>query len=348
MKTKRFLVLAMVALMIGLGIGCALKPAMLQVPIGSGGDGRMILTNGHSPAVSIDGSLLVFVRNADEGGEEIHVDRLDKAIYPLTLTRTPGHESYVGSPTLLPNGSVAYRAEGIDYSCIYGVPAKGGLPTRLAYSPYEDHTPKGRIKHYAYSGEEFCLLLESPGEKPSLDLWLVNENGTNPRILAEDCDMNVPSFVDGRVAYASHGNIFVVDRDGSNRLQLTESGECREPVLSPNGRFVVYVSREDGNDNLHHVIAALLNMDHQLTFDEADDYSPSISSDSDRIAFVSTRNGNQDIYVLEVGNTPVQVTTESAEDYGPIIFLGNKEDDRLIFVTMGWGEFIFMIDIPSG
>ncbi|MFN3479340.1 MAG: TolB family protein, partial [Thermodesulfovibrionales bacterium] len=48
----------------------------------------------------------------------------------------------------------------------------------------------------------------------------------------------------GRVA--GKNQIFVINSDGSNLTQLTESGNNEDPCFSPDGRYIVFTSDRDG------------------------------------------------------------------------------------------------------
>jgi TolB protein len=51
----------------------------------------------------------------------------------------------------------------------------------------------------------------------------------------------------------------------------------------------------------------------QLTFDKNDDISPAVSSDGQKIAFVSTRTGRSEIYIMDIdGNNKYQLTSFGA------------------------------------
>ena len=55
-----------------------------------------------------------------------------------------------------------------------------------------------------------------------------------------------------------------------------------------------------------------------LTNNAAHDFSPAWSPDGSRIAFVSDRDGNREIYTMNAdGTNPVRLTSDSSEDLHP-------------------------------
>jgi dipeptidyl aminopeptidase/acylaminoacyl peptidase len=77
-------------------------------------------------------------------------------------------------------------------------------------------------------------------------------------------------------------------------------------------------------------------------------YTPSWSSDGTRIAFMSVRSGNEDIWVIdaddyaEAGGSVRQLTTDEADDHHPA---WSPTDDRIAFVSdRDGGDHIFLIN----
>ncbi|HET8674355.1 MAG TPA: winged helix-turn-helix domain-containing protein [Blastocatellia bacterium] len=89
-------------------------------------------------------------------------------------------------------------------------------------------------------------------------IWTMNADGTERRQLTFDNggDISPTASPDGRFiifASARTGNleIFRIDIDGSNLVQLTTSKGAGSPAVSPDGRWVIYLSASD--DNLYRV-----------------------------------------------------------------------------------------------
>jgi Tol biopolymer transport system component/DNA-binding winged helix-turn-helix (wHTH) protein len=83
-------------------------------------------------------------------------------------------------------------------------------------------------------------------------IWLMSPDGTERRQLSADSghDISAVASPDGRyVVFASNrsGNfeIWRIDIDGSNLTRLTTSKGSNSPSISPDGRWVVYLSTDD-------------------------------------------------------------------------------------------------------
>lgn len=105
----------------------------------------------------------------------------------------------------------------------------------------------------------------------------------------------------GRIVFGStrtgHSQAYVMDNDGNNQTQLTNSGEDKYSLAwSPDGSKIafesypelgdIYIMNADGSGQLN------------LTNSTADDYNPVWSPDGTKIAFISDRDGNRDIFVM--------------------------------------------------
>jgi len=137
----------------------------------------------------------------------------------------------------------------------------------------------------------------------------------------------------GQVAFASlrsgKPQIYLVGLDGTNLVQLTqlENGAC-QPAWSPDGSQLVFTSpclaRGDFlNDGYSGSSLFLMNADgtgiKQLTNVPGADFDPDWSPDGAKIAFTSVRDGNKQIYALDVKSlavtrlTSLDVNIESSQ-----------------------------------
>ena len=126
--------------------------------------------------------------------------------------------------------------------------------------------------------------------------------------------------------------VFVSDRTGDHELYTisgsggaahlipTMPGAKTDPVISPDGKRIVFTQGTVDASSASPLW--IVNGDGtgltQLTTAGAIDYRPTWSPDGSQIAFVSTRDGNAEIYVMNADGTgQVNVTNNAANDNSP-------------------------------
>lgn len=97
--------------------------------------------------------------------------------------------------------------------------------------------------------------------------------------------------------------IYSMDADGGNVVQLTSIGDNRQPGCSADGTKVVFRSTRDGHQELY-----VMNADGSgqtritRTSSSTSNAFPAWSTDGTKIAFASTRSGRQQLWVIDVSN----------------------------------------------
>jgi Tol biopolymer transport system component len=104
-------------------------------------------------------------------------------------------------------------------------------------------------------------------------------------------------------------DLYAVGPDGSERRRLTNHPASDvNPALSPDGRWIAFVSDRAGHSQIY-VMPAGGGPAMALTEGTAEFHDPVWSPDGSRIAFASNRTGNGDVYVMDAdGRNVVQVT----------------------------------------
>ncbi|MEE9259025.1 MAG: tetratricopeptide repeat protein, partial [Nitrospinaceae bacterium] len=138
----------------------------------------------------------------------------------------------------------------------------------------------------------------------------------------------------------------------------THPGEDFAGSVSPDGKFLVYVSDRSGNLDLwlKHLGAGLNPPDRRLTFHSAEDNAPAVSPDGKRIAFVSNRSDAKgDIYLLDLDKSgsaqqppdPERLTGGDFMENGPAW----SPDRKFIFFTSphpaSGKKMVFKIDLKT-
>ena len=164
---------------------------------------------------------------------------------------------------------------------------------------------------------------------------------------------------DPPVAFTSDrtGNreVWTMAQDGSGPTQITSDPATDEaPAWSPAWTLIAFQSDRTGNWDIYSVRATCGDTAgdkdagdlHRLTDDPADDLLPAWSPDGRSIAFVSTRDGNPEIYVMDRdGSSQRRLTFDPAADWWPVWM---PDSHHILFVSDRVGNNdIYCVEVPT-
>jgi Tol biopolymer transport system component len=287
---------------------------------------------------------IAFVSEVDGDAEIFVIDPKTGISEPLTDNR-----SQDSSPVWSPDGKdLAYVSDESGDLEINVVDRKGKVINRLTNIPGDDSSPL-----WSPDGKSLAFVSNQDG---NAEIYLMAVDGGKPvRITAKPPDDSMGDWSpDGEwLAFGRGGSddergLWLRNPDGVNLVHLTEEADSG-PIWSPNGKHIIFIRVFEGNTDIY-LASKLKDGTWQddvqltrLTQHEEDDLAPAWSPNGDTIAFVSFRDGNGEIYIMDSdGSKQLRLTTNEADDLDPV---WSPSGDRMAFVShlYGPGE-IFVMD----
>lgn len=156
------------------------------------------------------------------------------------------------------------------------------------------------------------------------------------------------------------GNVFTMNADGTNRVQLTTwAGADYSPQISPAGTRIVWVREQGGGASSREIYT--MNTDGsdvvRLTNNAAAESWPRWSPDGTRIFFDSERDGDAEIYVMNAdGSNPVRLTNTAGQDSRPIpspdgtrlLFTSTRDGNSEVYVMNADGTNVLRVTTDAG
>lgn len=149
------------------------------------------------------------------------------------------------------------------------------------------------------------------------------------------------------IAYASNGDLFRIQINGTGLQQLTTSpAQDQDAAWSPDGSRIAFASNRSGAFQIYVMDAAGGNIT-QITMAYASAKEPSWSPDGQTITFHSDVDGDQEIYSLNLNTlTVTKLTDNTAQDTVPewspdgrfILFESNRDGNNELYVMLPNGE----------
>ncbi len=325
--------------------------------INADGSGLINLTNNPAhdlaPAWTPDGRRIAFHSDRD-GNDEIYVMNADGS--GLTnLTNNPASDF---RPAWSPDGGRIAFISGRDGNLeIYVMNADGSGQTRLTNNPAEDVAPA-----WWPDGQRIAFTSERDGNN---EIYVMNADGSgqtnltnNPAYDGEAClvaagawsytaiptpVLATPPQHGNKIAFKSDRDggetLYIMNPDGTDQRRLDDESLYRQEAerewVSPDGRYSLTVMDNRGNWDIY--LDDGQNPPAFITTNDADDYDPAWSPAGDRIAFVSSRMGGADIWLMDpTGRNEVQLTHGEGMNKHPtwspdgnqIAFWSDRQDGR--------------------
>jgi len=184
------------------------------------------------------------------------------------------------------------------------VQVDGATRMNLTGNPAQDVWPS-----WSPDGSRIAFVSDRTGNN---DLYVMFADGSGLRNLTDSPDSeSYPSWSpDGsRIAFVSGGELCLMDSDGSHRVCLTKTNLSRAATWSPDGSVLLH---ECGTDLC--AVQPDTGTERNLTGQPTVDTSPVWSPDGSRIAFVSGRDHNWEIYVMNADGTNCRRLTDNPLD----------------------------------
>ncbi len=162
----------------------------------------------------------------------------------------------------------------------------------------------------------------------------------------------------GKLVFVRNETLWTMDGNGHNQRQLTQNivtGKTLDlitsmqflyvPMWSPDGTKILFVSNQDGNDEIY-VIDHDGKNQRNISNHPADDGGPCWSPDGKQIVFMSNRDNNWEIYRIDIdGKNLLRVTNHSATDEFP---LWSPDGKSIAFISMRQGNYDIYVVNPDG
>ena len=216
-----------------------------------------------SPALSPDGSQIVFISNRDDPNPDTCEQ---SCLYQLYIVNSDGSSEHkliatefsTMHPDWHPDGTrISFDTEFNLEGGIYVVNSDGSdLRLLIEDGFWADWSPDG------------TQIVFASRRDGNVELYLADADGNNQRRLTQNGRLEYfPDWSpDGRrIAFAvlEDRAIYIMNADGSDERRLTQQGNAENPTWSPDGIWIAYQSSSDGDFEIY-----AINVEEALQGDE--------------------------------------------------------------------------------
>ena len=113
---------------------------------------------------------------------------------------------------------------------------------------------------------------------------------------------------------------FKKNPDGVDEVRLTENFEDHNPIWSPDGERIAFLSTRGSDDLDIYTLNIESNEENSITASQGNDFDFSWDPSGKRITFVSEREDNPEIFVIDISvkQEPIRLTDNESIEYSPL------------------------------
>ena len=241
---------------------------------------------------------------------------------------------------------------------IYSISTSGEDETNLTQSGADEFAPK-----FSPDRKSVAFLTGGPG-KTALEVIGADGQGRFEVANADTLISNHHWSPDGqRIAFLSERGdtktVMVARGDGSDSVPITDLPGDEVGNWSKDGQLVAFALREDEGGDERGIYLRNPDGVNEFRLTKSADFTPRWSPTSDRIAFVSDRDGHMDLYVMEVvdggGDNPIRLTRNASVEYDiawspngkQIAFVSDEHGNPEIYSAAADGEGVTRLTFNS-
>jgi Tol biopolymer transport system component/L-ascorbate metabolism protein UlaG (beta-lactamase superfamily) len=308
--------------------------AAILAVIGTFGPGRASSPSGPSVRVAAGADHPVLFYSGRTGNKDVYILHPGEK-EPRNLTNHPAQDL---CPAASPDGTrVLFLSDRDGNMDIFSMAPDGSGVRNLTSSPDKEEHPE-----FTPDGKR-VLFVRDFDERT--EIWIMNADGSEARRLTHNEARDEWPFLspDGsKVVFMSNrdGNyeIYTMAPDGNGQTRLTNTPELEIfPVWSPDGTKIAYAQkfRADGRmQGMVRVMNADGSGDRAVTAVETRDENPMWSPDGRHIVCQSIRDGNFEVYQVDLdGGGAVRLTDHPAWDGWPCYLPAPARELKLAYVA---------------